>query len=210
MRTDLVTIWLLAALMLSAAGCAQFRQPPPPDPVPPPPPVVVEARPPEEVMLRPPSRTGSLLALAETAMIVGLDEGADLLLGEFIRTAPVEDREERARALVLRALVSLRRGGESGRQAATAFLLAARQLEPLGASTPGIDMTLELIATVEAREADLQATRSRLAASRRREGEEQAGADALRSEVESLKQQLNELKDIHLQIESDKQDAPSR
>lgn len=209
MRTDPVTPWLLAGLMLWVAGCTQFRQQPQADPVPPPPPVVVEARPPDEFKPRPP-RSGSLLALAETAMIVGMDEGADLLLGEFIRAAPVEARADRARALVLRALISLRRSGEDARRAATAFLLAARQLEPLGPSTPGIDMTLELLSAVEAREADLDSTRSRLAASRRREDEEQAGADALRDEVESLKQQLNELKEIHLRIESDKQDAPSR
>jgi len=196
--------------MLAASGCAQFRRAPAPEPVPPPPPVVVEARAPENLQPDPRPRSNNLLALAEAAMIVGLDDGADLLLGEFMRTVPVEETAERARALVLRALVALRRGGEPGREAAADFLQAARQIEPLGTSAPGITMTLELLADLETRNNDLEQARSRLADSRKREGQEQAGAEALRDEVASLKQQLNELKEIHLRIESDKQDAPSR
>ena len=208
MRPDHAITCLLAGLLLAASGCAQFRRAPAPEPVPPPPPVVVEARAPEN--LEPAPRPNNLLALAEAALIVGLDDGADLLLGEFMRTVPVDETAERARALVLRALVALRRGGEPGREAAADFLQAARQIEPLGTSAPGITMTLELLADLEARNDDLEQARSRLAASRRREGQEQAGAEELRDEVAALKQQLNELKEIHLRIESDKQDAPSR
>jgi hypothetical protein len=172
--------------------------------------VVVEARTPAYLMAGTQARSRNFLALAEAAMIVGLDEGADLLLGEYIRTAPVDATAERARALVLRALVALGRGGGPGREAAADFLQAARQIEPLGTSAPGITMTLGLLSDLEARGKDLEQAGARLAASRKREGQEQAGAEALRDEVAALKQQLNELKEIHLRIESDKQDAPSR
>jgi hypothetical protein len=198
--------------MIGMCGCVSLRQsgqgqsPVPP----PPPPVVVEARPPVQVDARGSDRASGVLALAEAAMFVGLEEGADLLLADFLRSAPMEAGAHRARALVLRALVAVRRGGPDDLETAEGFLLAARQIQPMGPSAPAASMTLELLAAIEAREEDLKRTRSRLAASRRREGEEQAGAEVLRNEVESLKQQLNDLKEIHLRIESDKQDAPSR
>jgi hypothetical protein len=200
----------LAMLMVTAMltpGCAVFKRQPPPAPVPPP--AMAESRPTQMPAERVLSPRHGLLTRAAMAVSVGLEAGGDALLEEFLRSGPVAGPEARARALVLRALLARNQGGERGERMAKAYLQAALQANPGGVNAGIIALTLDLLAALEKESGELARTRAELGASRERERQQAGAAKALRTEVESLALQLEELKAIHLQIESGKEDTPS-
>ena len=204
-RTHWLAMVMLTAML--ASGCAVFRRQPAQEPVPPPPPVIVESRPPQEPTEAP--RHG-LLTRAAMAVSVGLEAGGDALLEEFLRSGPAVGPEARSRALVLRALLVLHQGGERGGRMAKAYLQAAGQADPGGGNAGGIALALDLLLALERERGELARNRAQLGASRDRERRQSDAEAVLRTEVESLELQLEELKAIHLQIESGKEDTPSR
>jgi hypothetical protein len=170
--------------------------------------VIVEARLPEDLSRSRDRGVPELMGVAEAAVAGGLDQGADMLLGEVLRTAPVEDVRLRARALVLRALVALRLGGEDAADRAAAYLDAAGQEAPGAPSQAAVDIGLELLAMLEEARAALASARASQAEARAREGQRRAEVEALEQQVRTLQRQLDELKAVHLRIESEK-DEPS-
>lgn len=208
------TYWV-AMVMVSAMlapGCTNFRRKPVPEPVPepPPPPAIVESQSPREPVEQAEPYRHGLLTRAAMAVSVGLEAGGDALLEEFLRSGPAVGPEERSRALVLRALLVFHQGGERGGRMAKAYLQAAGQADPGGGNAAGLTLALDLLAALEAERGELARRRTQLGTSRDRERRQSDAASALRTEVESLELQLEELKAIHLQIESGKEDAPSR
>lgn len=202
---------LLPALTvpLLLASCATFRQQPA-DPVPPPPPVVLEVAVAEESGSVPSAPHSSVLLLAEAAMDAGLDLGADALASECLRIEPTMPADDRIRVLTLRALVALRHGSDDGRERALAYLRAARQLDEQGTAKNELALSLEALQLLEMSDAELARVMRLLAAARESESRRRAEAEILQTEIEALKKQLDELKAVHLQIESGKKDEPLR
>jgi len=207
-RRHWTAIGILPAVL--ASGCALFRQPPPAQAVPPPPPVILESRAPQEAMAPGTRIRHGLLTRAAMAVSVGLEAGGDALLEEFLRSTPTAGADVRAQALVLRALLALHQGGEQGRHRAKAYLQAGWQADPQGENTHAIELALDLLADLGKERAALAASQAQVKAGRAREKQQADAAAALRGEVRSLQQQLEELKAIHLQIESDKENTPSQ
>ncbi|MCZ6746689.1 MAG: hypothetical protein O7C74_05680 [Acidobacteria bacterium] len=203
-RTHWIAMVMVTAML--ASGCAVFRRQPAQEPVPPPPPVIVESRPPQEPAEVP--RHG-LLTRSAMVVSVGLEAGGDALLEEFLRSGPAVGPEARSRALVLRALLVLHQGGERGGRMAKAYLQAAGQADPGGGNAGGIALALDLLVALERERGELARSRAQLGASRDRERRQSDAETVLRTQVESLELQLEELKAIHLQIESGKEDTPS-
>jgi len=204
--------WQAMAMVpcILASGCALFRQPPTAEPLPPPPPVIIESRPPHDLAMPGTDTAHGLLTRAAMAVSVGLEAGGDALLEEFLRASPVAGPEARSRALVLRAFLALHQGGDQARRLAKAYLQAGWQADPGGAHAHGIALALDLLAALETESAALARSQARVKGARAREQQQADAAAKLRDEVESLQLQLEELKAIHLQIESDKEDTPSR
>ncbi|MCZ6832688.1 MAG: hypothetical protein O7F11_02980, partial [Acidobacteria bacterium] len=92
---------------------------------------------------------------------------------------------------------------------AKAYLQAAEQADPGGGNAGGIALALDLLLALERARGELARSRAQLGASRDRERRQSDAETVLRTQVESLELQLEELKAIHLQIESGKEDTPS-
>ncbi len=204
-----------AALAAAALGCPAVRSRPqaPPEPIPPP--AVVE----EERLTTAPRATPDEeqgLACARAALVLALAppgpsvwvEPADLLLARLALEA-ARDGATRiaAEALYLRGMLALG-PGEAAAQEARALLEAAGAMDPLGPFAAPSRLAIRLLDAAARRQKELADLRERLAGAEQGRRREQAAADTLRAEVESLKKQLDELKEVHLRIESEKKDGP--
>ena len=207
-RTNWIVMVMISAML--ASGCALFRRQPAMELVPPTQPLNTESPQPQGPEDRLVASHHGLLTRAAMAISVGLEAGGDALLEEFLRSAAAPGPEARSRALALRAVLVLHEGGERGARMAKSYLQAARQANPGGVNAGGIALALDLLAALEKESAALARSRVELGAGREREKQQADTAAALRVEVESLELQLEELKAIHLQIESGKEDTPSR
>lgn len=215
-RRHLHCLVMVMLTSMLASGCAVLRR----QPAPPPattlasvhlePPVIVDAPPPLKPAGGAETPRHGLLTRAAMVVSVGLEAGGDALLEELLRSGPAVGPAARSQALVLRAFLVRHQGGARGRRMAEAYLLAAAQADPGGGNAAGIALALDLLLELEGEQRDLARSRTQLGASRDREREQSGSVAVLQAEVESLERQLEELKAIHLQIESGKKDAPSR
>lgn len=199
----------LVATLFVVTSCALFR--PAPDLRPaldPPPTVWVDTVPLIEVSAQEsaaPSQLG--LAGAWTMFLVGWAWPAEPLLAEVAVMARAEgDRVLEARALTLRGVLAWERDqpGE-----AIALLGAASTVDPLGFVGRSAQRTAEMMGRLGDRAAEIAVMRARLSAARAGLQMSEDEARTLESEVNTLRRQLDELKQLHIQIESEKQDDPS-
>ena len=199
---------LVAALPL-VMSCALFR----PEPVSSP---ALEARPaapPATALLTaddvPESAVASRFGLAgaRTMLLVGWVWPAELLLAEVAtRARAAGDGLLEARALTLQGILAWNRDDPGE---AIALLGAANTADPVGFVGQSARRTAEMIGRLGDRASEIATMRAHLNAARTGLRTSEDEAHALETEVKALRRQLDELKQLHIQIESEKQDDPS-
>ncbi|MFQ5671127.1 MAG: hypothetical protein ACE5HD_11510 [Acidobacteriota bacterium] len=157
----------------------------------------------------PPLRAEQGLATARAALLLGMGWEADDLLAAVRHQAALEsDPVVAARSLYLRGVLALDQG-RSGRERARRFLEESVRADPAGSLSAPARLALRLLEDVMRREAALEQLQQTLATSERRRQDDEVEVEALRAQVGALKDQLDQLKEVHLRIESEKKDAPS-
>ena len=206
MRSPLYSGLMVAVLPL-VASCALFR--PMPEPslsgvALPSPPVATVPR--AEVSApEPASRLG--LAGAQAMLLLGRAWPVEPLLAEVVERARTEGhRALEARALTLQAVLAWERDDAVG---AVALLGAASTADPLGSVGRSARLTAEMIGRLGDQAGEMGRMRADLSAARTGLQASEGQARALEIEVNALHRQLDELKQLHIQIESEKQDDPS-
>ena len=197
----------LPAVVLPVAACAMSR--PQPAPVTPRPPAETTAAawPP----MAPPVSVGASLdglAGVRTVLLFGWGWTAEPILEEVEQAARASgDQMLLANALTQRAVLAWRRNGE---EEAAALLDRAVDADPHGPFGRAAHLMREVMEQLGERQRELNRIRDRLGSVEREREQSESQARVLAGEVAGLRRQLDELKQVHLQIESEKEDAPSR
>lgn len=151
------------------------------------------------------SRSG--LAAGRLLLRLGWRGAADDLLEEAARAAAEEGNGSvEGQVLTLRAVVAW----EAARtDQALDLLRAAASVDPAGSATPGALLALDLMRRVVESEATVDDLRGQLVHAQQRQVARDDEIAGLENELAALQRQLHELKQVHLQIESEKDDDPS-
>jgi hypothetical protein len=198
---------LTALLPLLLAACAAARPPEssPASPQSPPPAEIEDTR--LNPVADPAAGIGAAgLAAARACVILRLPGAARALLDATLEAAPGIDPGLRAQALYLRGFLAWEAGDSEG---AVADLDAAASGDPLGPLAEPAVLSRRMVLALAAQEGDLRRLQTEIAASRQERQRESERAKGLETEVEALTRQLNELKEVHLRVESEKKDDPS-
>jgi hypothetical protein len=197
-RTAVATV---LALALAAGGCASMREKPSTSPADLE--AVDEQR---EAAEEPVPEQDARLALARTAEELGYPELADEILTEAGERAVASgEYSMQAMSLFLRGFMALQAGSHD--QAAI-LIEDARLADPSGPLADPASLSIALLEELSRKELELAELRERLAATEQQVGVGEERSGALEAELEAVKEQLDELKQIHLRVESEKQDDP--
>jgi len=200
----------LPGALLAGNGCAAFRPPPPPEPeLYPPPAIVEEVRVPlQREKAVSPARQG--LSLAQGLLALEAPQ-ADWLAGDLLPEVAALAQADgepsvQAQALFLRGLLLFE---ESDSRGAEEALEQAWQAERHGPYSGPARLALTLIRATAEQNERIRGLQARLTASQEGRNRDQGEAEELRAQVEALTDQIEELKEVHLRVESEKEDAPS-
>ena len=191
----------LLALALAVGGCAHLREESSTSPS------DLEAveepwEAPEELVPEQDAR----LALARTAEELGYPELAEEILTEAgERAAASGEYSMLAMSLFIRGFMALQAGSHD--QAAS-LIEDARLADPSGPLAEPASLSVALLERLSRKELELDELRERLAATEEQVGVRDERSRALEAELEAVKEQLDELKQIHLRVESEKQEDP--
>jgi hypothetical protein len=196
--------------LVAGTGCAAFRPAPLPEPeLHPPPAIVEEVRVPlQREKVPSPARQG--LSLAQGLLALEAPQ-ADWLAGDLLPDVAALAQADgepsvRAQALFLRGLLLFE---ESDSRGAEEALEQAWQAERHGPYAGAARLVLNLIRAAAERREQIRGLQARLTASEEGRNRDQGEADELRAQVEALTDQIEELKEVHLRVESEKEDSPS-
>jgi hypothetical protein len=201
---------LTAGALATALACPTVRQPPAPEPQPDPPPAVVEELP---LPLTPAEEdSGARVALQRAQALLTLETPdadwlAESLLTEAGRLAAADGQAGlQSQALFLAGLVQLQWGLDAR---AEELLEAARVADRHGPHGATARLALHLLREVRRQEDSMAQLRQELARSEQGRREQEEVADRLATQVHELNEQIEELKEVHLRVESEKEDSPS-
>ena len=200
----------LPGALLAGNGCAAFRPPPPPEPeLHPPPAIVEEVRVPlQRAEAASPARQG--LSLAQGLLALEAPQ-ADWLAGDLLLDVAALAQADgepsvQAQALFLSGLLLFE---ESDSRGAEEALEQAWQAERHGPYSGPARLALTLIRATAEQKERIRGLQARLTASQEGRNRDQGEAEELRAQVEALTDQIEELKEVHLRVESEKEDSPS-
>jgi hypothetical protein len=198
----------LAALLLAGIGCPVFRPPPEPEPeLHPPPAIVEEERVPVAAAAVSPARQGLSLAQGLLALETPPSDwlAGDLLPAVAARAEADGERSVRAQALFLHGLLLFEERDTPG---ASEALAQAWEADRHGTWAGPARLALTLIRATEEQERQIRGLQARLLASEEGRDRRQGEVAELRAQVEALTDQIEELKEVHLRVESEKEDSP--
>jgi hypothetical protein len=189
------------ALALAVGGCAPTREEPATSPA-----DLEAVEQPREAPEEPVPDHEARLALARTAEGLGYPELADEILRETGERAVASGEYSMlAMILFLRGFMALQAGSHD---AAASLIEDARLADPSGPLADPASLSIALLEQLSLKELELDELRERLAATEEQIGVGEERSGALEAELEAVKEQLDELKQIHLRVESEKQDDP--
>ena len=205
-----LTALALPGALLAGTGCAAFRPPPLPEPeLRPPPAIVEEVRVPLQ-REKPVSPARQGLSLAQGLLALEAPQAdwlaSDLLPDVAALAGADGEPSVRAQALFLRGLLLFE--GSDGRGAEEA-LEQAWQADRHGPHAGPARLALYLIRAAVEQKERIRGLQARLTANEEGRNRDQGEAEELRAQVEALTDQIEELKEVHLRVESEKEDSPS-
>jgi hypothetical protein len=146
------------------------------------------------------------VALARTAVALGYPGLADEILSESGELPAVTGEDNLlARSLFTRGFLAWQAGNQDQ---ASSLIEAARQADPFGPLAEPAGLFIELLDRLSQKELELGEMRERLAASEEQVDVWEKRSRTLEGEMKALREQLDELKQIHLRVESEKDDSP--
>jgi hypothetical protein len=163
--------------------------------------------PPESVERLSPARQA--LSLAQGLLALETPQG-DLLAGDLLpdiaELAQAEGAPSiQAQALFLRGLLLIEEEDSRGAEQA---LERAWEAERYGTYAGPARLALNLIRATAEQKEQIRGLQARLMASEEGRNRDQGEADELRAQVQALTEQIEELKEVHLRVESEKEDSP--